>query len=99
MLKNKSADAIAALESARKYELGAQGPGANYGPLYIRGLAFLRLKDGSKAAAEFQKILDHRDAGATSHLYTLAQLNLGRAYALQGDSAKARIAYQDYFAA
>ncbi len=97
--QNKPAEAVAALESARKYELGTQGPGANFGPLYIRGVAYLRLKDGSKAIAEFQKILDHRAAGSTSHFYTLSQLNLGRAYTLQGDSAKARAAYQDFFAA
>ncbi len=61
------------------------GPGnpPGFWPIYIRGQAFLRIHDGAKAAAEFQKILDHRGALATSELYPLAQLNLARAYALQ----------------
>ena len=50
-----------------------------------------------KAAAEFQKILDHRGLWPFSELYPLAQLRLGRALALQGDKAKARVAYQDFF--
>ena len=97
--RKKPDEAIAALEPARKYEMGA-GPGNPLGfwPLYIRGQAYLRLHDGDKAAAEFQKILDHRGALATSELYPLAQLNLARAFSLQGDSTKARTAYQDFFA-
>jgi tetratricopeptide (TPR) repeat protein len=82
--RQKPDEAIAALEPARKCEMGA-GPGYSPGfwPVYVRGQAYLRLKDGTKAAAEFQKILDHRGALATSELYPLAQLNLARAYALQ----------------
>ncbi len=51
-----------------------------------------------KAAAEYQKILDHRGIDPTSPLYSLAGLGVGRAYAVQGDSLKARAAYQDFFA-
>jgi tetratricopeptide (TPR) repeat protein len=57
------------------------------------------MRDGAKAAAEFQRILDHLGAAGFSPEYPLARLNLGRAYALQGDTAKARTAYQDFFAA
>ena len=64
----------------------------------MRGEAYLRLRDGPKAAAEYQKILDHRGVEAGSPLYPLAQLGSGRAYALQGDKAKAKTAYQDFFA-
>ncbi len=67
--------------------------------MYCRGLAYLQLRDGTKAAAEFQKILDHRGLNSLNVLLPLAQLNLARAYALQGDNAKARTAYQDFFAA
>ncbi len=82
--KNNPAEAINTLEPARKYEMGI-GPGNSprFWPIYIRGQAFLRMHDGAKAAAEFQKILDHRGALAASELYPLAQLNLARAYALQ----------------
>jgi serine/threonine protein kinase/tetratricopeptide (TPR) repeat protein len=99
LAQNKPESAIAVLERARKYEMGGQGPGAFFWPYYVRGLAYLRLKDGRQAAAEFQKIIDHRTAGAASELCQLSQLNLARAYGLQGDSAKARITYQDFFAA
>jgi eukaryotic-like serine/threonine-protein kinase len=56
------------------------------------------LHNGAKAATEYQKILDHQGIASTSPLYSLARLGLGRAYALQGDAAKARQAYQDFFA-
>jgi tetratricopeptide (TPR) repeat protein len=97
--RKKPDEAIAALEPGRKYEMGAGlGNPPGFWPLYIRGQAYLRLHDGAKAAAEFQKILDHRGALAVSELYPLAQLNLARAYELQGDTTKARAAYQDFFA-
>jgi serine/threonine protein kinase/Tfp pilus assembly protein PilF len=96
--RKASAEAISALEPARKYEFGV-GPGsANFWPVYVRGLAFLLKQDGAKAAEEFQKILDHRGALAVSILYPLARLNLARTYALQGDTTKARATYQDFFA-
>ena len=60
--------------------------------------AYLQAGDGTKAAAEYQKILDHRGIGPTDPLYGLARLGLGRAYALQGETAKARTAYQDFLA-
>jgi serine/threonine protein kinase/tetratricopeptide (TPR) repeat protein len=96
--RNKPEDAIAALETGRKYELGQMGAFAAYRILYIRGMAYLQLRDGVKAAAEFQKILDHRGISPLSGIPSLAQLNLARAYVLQGDIAKARTAYQDFFA-
>jgi hypothetical protein len=55
------------------------------------------MRDGAKAAAEFQRVLDHRGAAGFGLEYPLSQLNLGRAYAMQGDNAKARTAYQDFF--
>ena len=66
--------------------------------LYVRGLAYLQLHDGAKAAGEFQKILDHRGVNPIHGIYSLGLLGLGRAYALQNDTAKARTAYQDFFA-
>jgi eukaryotic-like serine/threonine-protein kinase len=91
---NQPSEAVAALDSATPYELAASGIGA----MSVRGEAFLRLSDGAKAAAEYQKILDHRGIDPTGWLYSLAHLGLGRAYALQGDTAKAKVAYQDFFA-
>ena len=86
------------LEAAAPYEFGAPPIGAVYWPMYVRGEAYLRLHNGAKAATEYQKILNHRGVAPTSPLHSLARLGLGRAYALQGDAAKAKAAYQDFFA-
>ena len=96
--RNQPAEAMVRLESAAPYEWGGPPLGAIYRPIYIRGEALLKAGDGVKAAAEYQKILDHRGINPTSPLYSLARLGVGRAYALQGDSAKAKLAYQDFFA-
>ena len=63
--------------------------------VHMRGEAYLKLHDGSHAAAEFQKFIDHRTLVANSEWGALARLGLARAYAMQGDTAKARIGYQD----
>jgi hypothetical protein len=65
-------------------------------PAYFRGEAFLVANRGSEAAGEFQKILDHRGIVKNDLIGALAHLQLGRAYATQGDRAKARAAYQDF---
>ena len=96
--RNKAAEAITALEAGRKYELGHPVSHGTYWVMYTRGLAYLQLRDGNKSAAEFQKVLDHRGLNAMSVLIPLSQLGIGRAYAQQGDTAKARGAYQDFFA-
>ena len=99
IVRNNPVKAVALLEAARPYDLGAGPGGADYSSIYVRGEAYLKANDGTKSAAEYQKILDHRGIDATSPLYALAHLGLGRAYAAQGDTAKARTAYQDFFAA
>ena len=97
--RNQPAPAVARLEVAAPYELGS-GPGSlGYWINYLRGEAYLRSKQGAKAAAEYQKILDHRGINPTDVLYTLSHLGLGRAYAVQGNTAAAKSAYQDFFAA
>ena len=96
--KNQPAEAIAQLETVRPYELGVGPHGSGFMPNHLRGLAYLKLRDGTKAAAEFQRILDHRGVSASDPLYALAHLNLGRAYVLEGDNGRARTAYQDFFA-
>jgi tetratricopeptide (TPR) repeat protein len=62
----------------------------------VRGEAYLAAHRGSEAAGEFEKILDHRGVVFNEPIAALAHLQLGRAYALQGDAAKARAAYQDF---
>jgi tetratricopeptide (TPR) repeat protein len=92
MKRNNPTQAITLLEAARPYEL------AGYWPMYARGDAYLQARDGVKAAAEFQKILEHRGIDPLSAVYALARLGLGRASVLQGQTATARTAYQDFFA-
>jgi eukaryotic-like serine/threonine-protein kinase len=97
--RNQPAQAVARLEVATPYELGT-GPGtARYLVNYTRGEAFLGSKQGPKAAAEYQKILDHRGIDPWDVTYNLSHLGLGRAYGLQGNTAAAKSAYQDFFAA
>jgi tetratricopeptide (TPR) repeat protein len=65
-------------------------------PAYLRGEAYLMLHDGNAAAAEFRKFVDHRGLVVNFPWGALARLGLARAYALQGNTAKARAAYQDF---
>ena len=58
----------------------------------------MRQEAGPQAMAEFQKVIDHRHIVGTSPLYPLAHLGLARGAMLSGDTAKARKAYQDFFA-
>jgi serine/threonine protein kinase/Flp pilus assembly protein TadD len=66
-------------------------------PVYARGETFLASQQGAAAAAEFQKLLDHRGIVGNCATGALAHLGVARAEALAGDSAKARAAYQDFF--
>jgi len=92
--RGSSANAIEQLRPAEAYQFGYIAAGV---PVYLRGRAYLQAKQGSQAVAEFQKILDHKSGfGASPHV-SLARLGLARAFALSGDSAKARTAYQDFF--
>jgi eukaryotic-like serine/threonine-protein kinase len=65
-------------------------------PVYLRGEAYLMLHDGSRAAAEFQKFIDHRGVVMNFPWGALARLGLARAHAMEGDTAKARASYQDF---
>jgi eukaryotic-like serine/threonine-protein kinase len=93
------AKAIEILEVARPYELGSPSNismSLSMYPVYVRGLAYLSAKQGPQAAAEFQKLLAHRGIVQTEPIGSLAQLGLARAYALQGDAAQAKTAYQNF---
>ncbi|MGA8345291.1 MAG: protein kinase [Candidatus Sulfotelmatobacter sp.] len=65
-------------------------------PVYLRGEAYLVLQDGNRATAEFQKFIDHRGVVVNFPWGALARLGIARAYAMQGDTAKAKAAYQDF---
>jgi len=86
-----SSMAIHILQTSVAYELGF----ALY-PAYVRGLAYLAANEGIEAGAEFEKILDHRGVVVNDPIGALAHLGLARAYVLQGDTGRARAAYQDF---
>jgi eukaryotic-like serine/threonine-protein kinase len=94
-------EAIERLNTAAPYELGWQGCcsvgfiGSLY-PVYVRGLAYLAAHKGAEAAVEFQKVLDHPGIVATDPMGAVARLQLGRAFSLAGDMARARAAYQGF---
>ena len=96
---NQPAQAVARLEIAAPYEFGVGPETSGYKVNAVRAEGYLRSKDGAKAAAEYQKILAHRGVNGVDVLYNLAHLGLGRAQALQGNTASAKSAYQDFFAA
>jgi tetratricopeptide (TPR) repeat protein len=94
-------DAIERLQTALSYDLATPGTAffAKFGglyPAYVRGQAYLEAGRGREAAAEFQKVMDHRGIVLADPIGALAHLQLGRALALSGDKDKARIAYQDF---
>ena len=93
--------ALETLRAALPYELGQTTFSGEFAwnglyPAYVRGEAYLSAHQGSNAVAEFQKILDHRGIVRDSPIGALAHLQIGRAYATQGDTAKAKAAYQDF---
>jgi len=100
--KGDANGAIEILEATKQYELGQTtysrfGWNAMY-PVYVRGEVYLAAKQGAEAAAEFQKFPAHRGVVLNAPIAATARLGLARAYAMQGDSGKARAAYEDFFA-
>jgi eukaryotic-like serine/threonine-protein kinase len=90
---NNPARAIELLQATSALEMTSSG---YLFAAYLRGQAYLRLRKGNEAAAEFQKLLDHRGLVNEAPQGALAHLGLARAYASQGDTAKARAAYNDF---
>ena len=98
--KGDAAGAIESLRAAEPYDLGVSTSSPlNWGamfPVFVRGEAYLAAHQGVEAAAQFQKILDRPGLVVNLPIRALAHLGLGRAYVLQGDTVKAKAAYQDF---
>ena len=88
-----AAKAVELLESARAYE-----PAAEFWTNNLRGEAYLKLGQGAEAAAEFQRILEHRGEAPLSVLFSFANLGLARAAQQKGDVTQAHKAYEDFLA-
>jgi len=96
--RGNSSQALVYLEAAAPYEMGGPPPlqeGTLY-PAYLRGQAYLLAHNGTAAVAEFQKLVDHRGIVLNFVTGSLAHLQIGRAYVMAGDTAKAKTAYQDF---
>src|SRR4029077_102827 len=99
--RGQSTESVERLQAALHYELSADGlnVGLYLGGLhsaYVRGEALVAAHRYAEAAAEFKKILDHRGIGGVDPIGALAHLQLARAFALSGDTTKAKAAYQDF---
>lgn len=94
--RHNPAKAIDLLRASTPYENGPFVFGQGFLPAYLRGQAYLSAGQGVAAAAEFQRILDHRAAAPFAPVYALARLGLARALALSGDRNKSRRAYEDF---
>ncbi len=91
MNQSQPAKAIDLLDGAMVYGR------ANAALLYTRGLAYLQEKQGPQAVQEFQRVIDNRSV-MVDPLASFAKLGMARGYALQGDKANSRMAYQDFLA-
>ena len=96
---NNPSAALEAIQTAAAYELGApRGSAPPLYPVYVHGEAYLAERKGPEAAAEFQKVINHRGIVANSPIGALAHLGLARAFAISGEFAKARAQYKEFFA-
>jgi tetratricopeptide (TPR) repeat protein len=96
-----AAKAVEILDVTSPFELGVSGSSTfwtNLYPVYVRGEAFLASRQGTRAAVEFQRILDWRGVVVNEPIGALAHLGLARSYALAGDASKSRAAYSEFFA-
>jgi tetratricopeptide (TPR) repeat protein len=85
--------ALLSLEPVKPYEFGTH---ADLLPNYLRASAYLQLRRAEEAATEYRGVLKHRGVAPMAIMWELSHLGLGRAYAMQGDTAKAKAAYQDF---
>jgi len=96
----EAAKAITELAPASPCELGQASSSNTISialyPVYMRGTAYLALRQGKEALVEYQKIMDHRGVVINGPIGVLAHLGQARAYVLTGDTAKAKVAFQDF---
>ena len=100
MAAGDAAAAIQSLQAASRFDLAMGGIGFNghFGklyPIYVRGLAYLAARQPAEAAAEFQRLIDHRSIVLVDPVDAMARLQLARALVLSGDLMKAKSAYGD----
>jgi hypothetical protein len=90
--RNQPAKAIDVLRATIPYDTGG-----SFWPNYLRGQAFLRLRESADAIREFKTITDNRGWDPVSPLYALAHVGLARAYAMVADNTRSRASYEAFF--
>ena len=101
--QGRTAESLERLQVTLRYELAANGLDFNLhlGGLhsaYVRSEAFVAEHQYAEAITELQKIVDHRGIVGADPIGALAQLQLGRVFALSGDKTKAKAAYETFLA-
>src|SRR5260370_26750563 len=100
LLQASPEEALHVLEAAAPYELGLPANSLynwpNLYPIYVRGEAYLAAHQGREAAAEFQKILDHRGIVLNEPIGALAHLQLAHASSFHGNPSKTLAAYHNF---
>jgi eukaryotic-like serine/threonine-protein kinase len=98
--RGRPSEALESLRGTTPFELGTTTSSPNEWtamyPVYVRGESYLAARQASEAAAEFQKIIDHRGIVVNEPIGALARLEIARAYAMSGDNARGKAAYQDF---
>jgi predicted Zn-dependent protease len=93
--RNNPTRSLEFLRMVAPYEFSRQGA---LFPIYVRGQAYLMAHQSREAVAEFKKLVDHPGVVLNDPTGALARVGMARAYAMQGDTQKARAAYEDFFA-
>ena len=100
LCRSNPQQALNELQVTAPYELGLPAYSfynwPNLYAIYVRGEAYLAAHQGGAAIVEFQKILDHRGIVLNEPIGALAHLQLGRAYAMSGDTLKVQAAYRTF---
>ena len=93
---NNPVAVVETLRPALPYDLATPPDFNDLYPAYIRGLAYLQMKDGRNAAIEFQKLLDHPGIIGRDVIGALDLLQMARAQRLKGDEVAAREYYERF---
>jgi tetratricopeptide (TPR) repeat protein len=97
MGKGRPQEALQYLKTAEPVELGTGGTFISYlYPAYLRGQAYLQARDPGAAAIEYRKLLEHSGIVSNFVIGAVIHLNLGRAYAMAGDSGNAKQCYERF---
>jgi tetratricopeptide (TPR) repeat protein len=94
LAREQPEQSIEILKVVAPYELGFI---AALAPIYLRAQSYLMQGSFSRAAAEFERILDHRGSDPFSAFYPVALVDAARAHAMTGNIPASRRGYAQFF--